>query len=183
MVGVIEVADQEEHNVVSVEFHDRSLRKGFHWSDTLKFDMASLGMLTNGLGLDFEADLTRHYFFTGERGAAFACPPQDAHPAQVTFKPYGSSPDWTYTLPERGSRVRGLAVGGTRPSDVDDFKDGLGMVVIATSENDLTFITGEKQEMFVMGLDGDFVTMTAGPEWVCVIHRPGAATIDGNVKL
>lgn len=118
----------------------------------------------------------------GERGAVFACPPQNDHPAQVTFKPYGNAAEWTYKFPKKGSRVLGVTAGGVRlkssREDDDDF-NGLGMIVIATSENDLTFITGEKQEMFVMGLDGDFVSMIAGPEWVCVIHRPGAATIDG----
>lgn len=43
MIGVIEVTDQDTHNVVNVEFHDRSTRMNTHFQDVDKCDMASLG--------------------------------------------------------------------------------------------------------------------------------------------
>jgi chromosome transmission fidelity protein 4 len=175
MLGYIEVTDQDTHHVVDIKMHDQSPsapRKGYNFTDTVKYDMASLG----------------------ERGVAFACPPEDNHAAHLNFKPYASwdtgtysvEDEWTYELPA-SVRVLGLAVGGAalpkgskRASREDTY--GRGHVIIATSDNELTFLTGTGIERYSMGLDGDFVAMVAGPEWVFVVHRDGATTIDGMLN-
>ncbi|KAF7971209.1 hypothetical protein HWV62_21604 [Athelia sp. TMB] len=166
MLGAIEVTEVDDHHVLNVSFHDQSSRKGYTITDHSKYDMASLG----------------------ERGVLFACQSQGGHPAHVRYKPYtawssaASHQEWTYDL---GGNVAviGLAAGGSKAQKSGENDDDTGNLVIATSDNDLTFLSGNKTERFIMGLDGDFVSMVAGEEWVFYVHRPGATTIDGSQGL
>ena len=186
MVGVIEVTDQDTHHIVNVEFHDRSTRKSYHFTDHFKYDLGYLGMRFAPPIRISKPDVR-----VGERGALFACPPELDHPAQVIYKPYGTwsaQGDWTYVLP-KGQQVLGLAAGGERPmrslrdpsSSGGDIQ-GQGNIVIATTSGDITFLSGSGMERIVLGLEGEYVTMATAEEYVFVVHRPGATTIDGKPR-
>lgn len=65
------------------------------------------------------------------------------------------------------------------PSSSGGDIQGQGNIVIATSSGDLTFLSGSGMERIVIGVEGEYVTMAAAEEYVLVVHRPGATTIDG----
>lgn len=48
MIGSVDVADQDTHNVINVEFHDKSARRGYHFQDHHKFSVASIGASSCG---------------------------------------------------------------------------------------------------------------------------------------
>ena len=183
MLGVIEVTDQDTHHIINVEFHDHSARKAYHFTDHFKYNIAALGKY--GLG-----KVDKPHLFSGPRGAVYACQPENEHPAHVVYKPYGNwatQGEWTYEL---GNKVRalGVAAGGPAPSKSmrmlsDGDMQGNGNVVVATSDNELTFLSGTGIERCSIALDGDFVSMVAGPEWVFVVQRDGATTMDGKRSL
>jgi chromosome transmission fidelity protein 4 len=132
-------------------------------------------------------------FIIGECGAIFACQPESNSPGQVFYRPYttwSSESSWSYSLTSPSSnplQILGVVAGGIPPStsfrnsDVD--LQGFGNVVIATSEGDLTFLSGTGRERRIMGLGADFITMVAGPAWVFVVHRAGSVTIDGSIHF
>ncbi|KAG8994102.1 hypothetical protein FRB90_000530 [Tulasnella sp. 427] len=164
-IGVIEVSDQDPHQVINIEFHNRSLRSGYHFTDTLRFTMAAIG----------------------ERGIAFAGPSEEHHSATLSYRPYeswASNSDWEISLPP-GEEPVAVAAGGL-PYSKDFGSDDLGgdgYVALATSEQIIRFFSGGGVQKYVWATEGDVVSMVAGPEWVFVVHREGGTSLDGCQNL
>lgn len=157
MIGVVDATDQETHNVVNVEFHDTSARRGYHFSDQNKYSMASLG----------------------EQGIAYAAPSDKdlGTPSVVHYRPYdswGSSAEWTVNLLD-GEEPVAIAAGGPT--------NGMGAVVVATSRGFVRFFSAGGIQRYMWRLGEDVVTMVAGKESVLIVHREGGTTLDGCQNL
>lgn len=167
MIGVIECTNLDVHHVINVEFHDRSSRQNIHFQDLNRFDLASLG----------------------EYGVAFACPPDNGHPAMIEYRPYSEwSPNavWQFKLPE-GEQVIALAAGGTPASRMIQMSggkyEGFGMVAAATNKGYIRFVSGGGVQEYIMSAAGDIVSMVGGNEWVFIVHREGGTSLDGCQNL
>jgi chromosome transmission fidelity protein 4 len=155
MIGVVDATDQETHQVVNVEFHDKSARRGYHFSDQNKYTMASLG----------------------EQGIVYACPSADGTPSMVHYRGYdswASASDWQVSLPA-GEDALSVAAGGPA--------DGLGAVVVATSRGFVRFFTASGIQRYLWRLGEDVVTMAAERETVLIVHREGGTSLDGCQNL
>ncbi|KAE8539030.1 hypothetical protein D1P53_005400 [Cryptococcus gattii VGV] len=158
MIGVVDVTDQETHNVVNVEFHDKSARRGYHFQDHNKYTLASLG----------------------EQGIVYACPAEGDQPSLVYYRPYDSwtsQSDWTLNLLP-GENIVCLAAGG--PANPET---GMGSVVVATSKGWLRFLSASGIQKYMWRLGEEVVSMAAGVDRVLIAHREGGTSLDGCQNL
>jgi len=155
MIGVVDATDQDTHQVVNVEFHDKSARRGYHFSDQAKYTMASLG----------------------EQGIVYAAPSEGGTPSTVHYRGYdswASASDWQISLLP-GEDALSVAAGGPA--------DGLGAVIVATSRGFVRFFTASGVQRYLWRLGEDVVTMAADRETVIIVHREGGTSLDGCQNL
>lgn len=187
-LGVIEVTDQDSHQIINIEFHDRSTYNSHHFTDHHHYTLAALGER----GIAYAAHAQTTSSLVGD--AAGAVGAKVKTPAHVAYKPYaawGSSTEWRVSLPV-GEDVVAIAAGGipTRRSykngggGIGDETvvdtEGAGNVVVATSTGFLRFFAGSGIQRYVWAMGGDVVSMVAGNEWVFVVHRQGGTSLDGE---
>lgn len=183
MIGVIECTDQETHNIINVEFHDKSLRRGYHFNDSFRYTIASLG----------------------PRGALYACPPEKGTTSrgQVHYRPYdtwASSPEWSVELNQGEVPVAVCAGGATykKVSDADEPFDededaqlrrgprdagGAGYAIVALGNGRVHIWLGTGIHMYVVTIGGEVVAMAASAEWLFIIYREGGTSLDGELML
>jgi chromosome transmission fidelity protein 4 len=153
------------HHVVNVDFHDLATRKAYHFQDTNKYEMASVG----------------------ERGILFACKGGNGQPGRMEYKPYAtwaSTSEWSFNLPVGEDPIT-VAAGGFPLTRVlrdiaDEDIEGNGVAVVATSKGYIRFFTGGGLQKYIWYLGDDVVTMAAGREWLFMVHREGGTTLDGS---
>lgn len=155
MIGVVDSTDQETHNVVSVEFHDKSAHKGYHFSDSNKYTMAALG----------------------EQGVVYAAPAGEDSPTSIVhYRPYdswASASDWEVSLLP-GENALSVAAGGG---------DAMGAVVVATSKGMVRFFSSSGVQRYVWRLGEEVVALAAGRDALLVVHREGGTSLDGCQNL
>lgn len=150
---------------MSVEFHDRSLHRGYHFEDNYKFSMAALG----------------------ERGAAYASSGTNDLPSVINYRPFETwtaQADWQYDLPKGESAVA-IGVGGVSLNDIDpDLAPclGSGSVVVGSNAGYLRFFSGSGLQMHLIDLGREIVALTVGKEWAMVMHRSSNVLSDGKAS-
>ncbi|OAX85030.1 hypothetical protein ACJ72_00590 [Emergomyces africanus] len=90
LIGFVWTVNQETHNTVTVEFHDRERFRDFHFTDPFLYDKACLN----------------------EKGTLFSCQPTDDNPATIFYRPHETwtvRADWRTQLPE-GESVAAIAL-------------------------------------------------------------------------
>lgn len=172
MIGVIDVTDQETHQVINVEFHDKSARRGYHFQDHHKYTTASLGTF-------FPASCPRSLglllMLSGEQGIVYACKSDGDEPSQVYYRPYdswASQSDWTISLLS-GEEALVVAAGG-------EVGDGMGSVVVATTKGYVRFLSSSGIQRYLWRVGEEVVSMVAGKDALMVVHREGGTSSDGG---
>lgn len=170
MIGAVDASDQESHNVINVEFHDKSARRGYHFQDHSKYSMASIGKL-----VILKLFRTQSADILGEQGISYACGSSTDQASDIHYRPYdswASQADWTQELPV-GEEATCIATGGP-PEDA-----GLGHIIVSTSKGFVRFFTASGIQRYIWRLGEDVVSMSASKEAVFVVHREGGTSLDG----
>jgi chromosome transmission fidelity protein 4 len=90
MVGFVWTVDQDTHNTVTIEFHDRESYRDVHFTDQFLYDKACLN----------------------ENGTLFSCQPDNGSSAMLYYRPHESwtnRADWRTNLPE-GEEITSIAL-------------------------------------------------------------------------
>nr|XP_031860604.1 uncharacterized protein CI109_003935 [Kwoniella shandongensis]KAA5527676.1 hypothetical protein CI109_003935 [Kwoniella shandongensis] len=158
MIGVIDATDQETHNVVNVEFHDKSARRGYHFQDHNKYTMAALG----------------------EQGIVYASASEADQASTIYYRPYdswASQSDWSISLLP-GEDALAVAAGGGSNAE-----GGMGSVIVATSSGFVRFLSSSGIQRYIWRLGEEVISMAAGKERLIVVHREGGTSLDGCQNL
>ncbi|KAL1955634.1 hypothetical protein VTO42DRAFT_8367 [Malbranchea cinnamomea] len=90
LTGFVWTVDQETHNTVTVEFHNRERYRDFHFTDSFLYDKACLN----------------------EKGTLFSCQPTDDSPAMIFYRPHETwttRTDWRTELP-KGEKITAISL-------------------------------------------------------------------------
>jgi len=174
LMGQVHVLEKEDENIVTVEFHDKGLYNGYHFTDPLKFNLGSIGNL----------------------GLAFACKSTRSNPSVIRYVPFESwttsgfvfqgseriGPDedasWDFELP-KGESATCIACGGCADEDGKIDRDGLagsGTVAVATNQGYIRLFSGSGIQTYVWNLGQQIISLVCSHEFIFVVHRPSISS-------
>lgn len=192
MHGLIHVVERDEHQIITLEFHDRAANPGLHFIDNLKFDLGALGSLDSAFSSYCRKITHNHLISAGELGSVFSCKSSGEDASMIYYRPYDSwttTQDWQYKLPA-GESVTAIAVGGLAdPSSSSAWDDeelgiaGTGTIVVATDRNFVRFFSGSGLQKYVWNIAEDVVSIVAGVDWALVVVRGAGAGVDKKQGL
>ncbi|CAH7673555.1 hypothetical protein PPACK8108_LOCUS8429 [Phakopsora pachyrhizi] len=171
MLGIVQVLEKDDENIITVEFHDRGKRSGYHFVDRFKFNLSCMS----------------------ELGVAFACGSKKSGEmvSVVRYDPFetwatdgwaggGSEKvgidkeaSWQYELPQGESAIC-LACGGCAFEIEDSALEGLrgsGAVVIGTNKGYVRIFTGSGMQRYIWNLGQQIIALACNGDFVFVVHR------------
>ncbi|PLW13298.1 hypothetical protein PCANC_17781 [Puccinia coronata f. sp. avenae] len=174
LLGYVHILEKEDENIVTVEFHNKGLYRGYHFTDTFKFNLGSMG----NLGLAFacsatrsNASVVRYVPFESWTTTGFAFRGSE----KVGVDEEGS---WEFELPT-GESATCLGCGGCADAEGKMERDGLagsGVVAVGTSQGYLRLFSGSGMQTYVWNLGQEIVSVACSHEFVFLVHRPSIAS-------
>lgn len=170
-LGLVHVLEKDSGNIVTVEFHDRSKRGPYHFTDRSKFSLCSISDLgvafacasnTSGTG----ESLVRYdpYENWATEGLSFA---------QLGEAAKDNEGGWQYLLPQ-GENATCLACGGCVNEDGDFGSAGVtgsGTIAVGTDKGYIRLLTGSGIQSYVWNLGQQIISLACSNEWMFAVHR------------
>lgn len=172
-LGLVHVLEKEDENIVTVEFHDKGLHNGYHFTDSFKFNLSSIGNL----------------------GIAFACSLTKSNPSVIRYDPFESwatsgvafkgseqigtdeEASWQFELPKGESAVA-IACGGCANDEGKMENDGLagsGTVVVGTNKGYVRLFSGSGIQTYIWNLGQQIISLACSSEFLLVVYRSSIA--------
>ncbi|KAI9630892.1 hypothetical protein KEM48_013509 [Puccinia striiformis f. sp. tritici PST-130] len=169
-LGQVQILEKEDENLVTVEFNNRGLYNGYHFTDSFKFNLGSIGNL----------------------GLAFGCSATKSNPSVIRYTPFESwttsgfafrgsetigiddEASWQFELPT-GESATCLACGGCAGEDGKIDRDGLagsGTVAVGTNQGYIRLFSGSGIQTYIWNLGQQIISLACSHEFIFVVHRP-----------
>ncbi|KAI7936923.1 hypothetical protein MJO28_015822 [Puccinia striiformis f. sp. tritici] len=169
-LGQVHILEKEDENLVTVEFNNRGLYNGYHFTDSFKFNLGSIGNL----------------------GLAFGCSATKSNPSVIRYTPFESwttsgfafrgsetigiddEASWQFELPT-GESATCLACGGCAGEDGKIDRDGLGgsgTVAVGTDQGYIRLFSGSGIQTYIWNLGQQIISLACSHEFIFVVHRP-----------
>ncbi|TIB08986.1 hypothetical protein E3P92_03605 [Wallemia ichthyophaga] len=153
MVGVVHAVDQDTHNLITVEFHDKSAHRGYSFQDHFKSSLCALG----------------------EAGAVYASAGAAGAASMVVYKPFDSwsaQQDWSVRLGD-----------GEVASLVACTSSVVVVCSSTPSTHLIRFFTTSGIQRYVLNHGKEMVTASASRQYLIIVSRSTGGAVNGLQNL